>query len=570
MKNYPQLLRRPLPPKLPKLPLYKKGKTDKTMPSQVGFIQDEITSIIQRDVVNFPDVSRTQSPPAPVTIHTVFIDDQVQERVATITTSPKLSRAKIFVQVSKTITGSVFFPTSHPASSRIFKRKKRRRESSRKSKEESGQLKYIYLGSNIKELQITDFNKPLNVHSSVPYRHKDYLLLSKYSDHALKKKQMNFSAPETTSRLGTTPIKQERRWLKQLHQTTVSLSVTDFPGPISLPKPQLPRKPARQTEIEAENVANILKPKKSVHSEAPIKIKLDPETPSVHGEGLTTIAATCYETIVSMTNLAIKTCQIYGRNALNLKGFFITYCPDLTALAFQLVYLNLSFNHLSLFPTEVYCLKNLQVLILRNNPIKEIPSEIQQLKFLRIFNMAFNYITMIPPGFFSLSHLEKVDLSYNDIPLVPNEIHKLRSLEKLNLNGNELTSFPPALLKLNLKTILFDNNFTHPNFWKENSLNNPQRLIHLASLSFLKSNQYMQYSVIPEEIQMLLKSTSRCDCCHGPRFGEGFRIIRGYNIFGVTNLPILFNVCSSSCYRAVKEGNCLLDNTSITRINSIF
>ena len=43
----------------------------------------------------------------------------------------------------------------------------------------------------------------------------------------------------------------------------------------------------------------------------------------VHGEGFKTVAATCYETVTAMTNLAIVNCQIHGRNALNLKVYYI-------------------------------------------------------------------------------------------------------------------------------------------------------------------------------------------------------------------------------------------------------
>ncbi|EAX08759.1 similar to Leucine-rich repeat protein SHOC-2 (Ras-binding protein Sur-8), isoform CRA_a [Homo sapiens] len=81
--------------------------------------------------------------------------------------------------------------------------------------------------------------------------------------------------------------------------------------------------------------------------------KIESEIHVVRGEGFKTVAATRYETITAMTNLAIVNCQVYGRNALNLKGFFILNCPDLTPLAFQLIYLNLSFNDLHYFPTEV-------------------------------------------------------------------------------------------------------------------------------------------------------------------------------------------------------------------------
>ena len=42
-------------------------------------------------------------------------------------------------------------------------------------------------------------------------------------------------------------------------------------------------------------------------------------------------------------------------------------------------------------------------------------------------------------------------------------------------------------------------------FWKENSMNNPQRLTQLASWFFLKNNLHKYYPVIPVEIQKLLK-----------------------------------------------------------------
>ncbi|XP_045695002.1 leucine-rich repeat-containing protein 63 [Phyllostomus hastatus] len=266
-----------------------------------------------------------------------------------------------------------------------------------------------------------------------------------------------------------------------------------------------------------------------------------------------TVVTTQYEAIQAMTELAVVNCQIYGRNALNLKGFFILNCPDLTPLALQLIYLNLSFNDISSFPTEIFCLKYLQILILRNNPIKAIPSEIQQLRFLRVLNIAFNLILTLPPGLFYLPYLEELNVSYNSIAVIPNEIQLLRSLRLLVVDGNDLTSFPPGILRLNLKKIRFDNNFTHPYLWKENSLNSPQRLTEAASLFFLKNNLHKYYDAIPAKIQVLLKCVSKCEWCQGPRFGEGYRVIQSCNVFGAARLPVMFRVCSSSCYRAVNE-----------------
>ncbi|XP_055964980.1 leucine-rich repeat-containing protein 63 [Sorex fumeus] len=322
----------------------------------------------------------------------------------------------------------------------------------------------------------------------------------------------------------------------------VFLNINNFADSISLPKPKSPRRPQRQMYL-------------GLHK---IKGKLDDSTNyAVHGEGFKmfkTIAATQYETVLSMVNLAILNCQLFGRNALNLKGFFIINCPDLTPLAHQLVYINLSFNDLTSFPTEVFCVKNLQVLHLRNNPIKEIPSAIQQLKFLRILNMAFNLLTSLPAGLFNLRRLKKLDIAYNNVTTLPHDIQKLRSLEKFNIDGNELVTFPSAILKLNLKKISFENNFTHYFFWKQtlHTVFKPQPLTQMAALIYLKNKLHLYYGDIPE-IAKHLRWTSTCDLCLGPRFGEGFTTIRTCNIFGGKHLPILFHVCSPSCYNDLSK-----------------
>ncbi|XP_032171323.1 leucine-rich repeat-containing protein 63 [Mustela erminea] len=563
MQEHPQLLRRPLPPKFPKLPLSKKkvhtAKTGKTEPKHVTFIQDETTSI-ERKKTSFPEVVSRSQPQTLVNIQNLFLDHYIQERVTTISIPRKTSK-NVYWHIPETATGTLFFPTCHSASSRVFGKEIRQMKRSRKSKEKASKIKDIYFGDMFKDIVVfsSEFSRlPSTTSPAISPKPKEVLSASTYT---FRQSLIGARATVPSPIARSSRVKGRRWWAKHLKQdTAVVLSITRFPGPISIPTPVLPRKPQRQSLLEtqvaeSENVESTLRQSTPNLPEGIVKSRKQEES-QVHlirGGGLKTISATRYETIIAMTNLAIVNCQIYGRNALNLKGFFITNCPDLTILASQLVYLNLSFNDISYFPTEILCLKNLQILLLRNNPIKEISSEIQQLKLLRVFSIAFNLITTLPPGLFLLSHLEELDISYNSIASIPNEIQKLRSLEKLNVDGNELTTFPSAILKLNLKKILFENTFTHPMFWKENSLNSPPSLTHIASFFFLKNNLREYYNVIPVEIQKLLKCTSRCEWCQGPMFGEGFRVIRSYDGFGTTHLPILFLVCSSSCYREVKE-----------------
>ncbi|KAF6376457.1 leucine rich repeat containing 63 [Rhinolophus ferrumequinum] len=570
MQNHPKLLllRRPLPPKLPKLPLRKKevqtAKTGKIL--HVKFAQDEST-LIQRDKTSFPDVvSRNQSQTI-VTIQNISLDQHVQERVTTISTSPK-SFKTVCWKIPETATGCIFFPSCLSASSRIFGKETNQMKRLRKSKEAS-KIKNISVENMLKDILVLSsrFSKSSSVPSPVitpklkEVLHSEYLLLPKSRTYTFKHTLIDLNAKRPRPLPRTTPVQEKPQQFHHLQQ-----NINHFPD-IFMPAPILPRKPQRQSVIETrvienENLESVPKRSIPILQEGLIKPRKRDESEAnvIRGDGFKTVAATRYETVIAMTNLAIVNCQVYGRNALNLMGFFILNCPDLTPLAFQLIYLNLSFNDIRSFPTEVFCLKYLQILILRNNPIKEISSEIQQLKLLRVFNIAFNLITTLPSGLFSLTNLEELDISYNSIAFIPNEIQKLRSLKKLIVDGNEMTSFPSGILKLNLKKLLFANTFTHPSFWKENSLNSPQRLTQLTSLIFLKNNLHKYYDVIPGEIQTLLNCTTTCEWCNGPKFGEGYRIIQSCNVFGTTQLPVMFHVCSSLCYRKVKENSCVLDS----------
>nr|XP_020849398.1 leucine-rich repeat-containing protein 63 isoform X2 [Phascolarctos cinereus] len=270
----------------------------------------------------------------------------------------------------------------------------------------------------------------------------------------------------------------------------------------------------------------------------------------VHGEGY-------YKDLLSpddnpklnLAKIAVIRCHEHGRNALSLKGFFIERCPDLSILIRQLVYLNLAFNSLHIFPPEVLVLINLQVLIMRNNPIREIPSEIEELKDLKVFVISFNLLTSLPNGLFALSKLECLDVSYNEITSIPNEIKNLSNLNNLNLEGNELTSLPPGILKISPDIFIIENNFIHPLFWNENSKNDAQSLKDLALVSFVQNQLWKFYEVLPSEIKQQLIIFNVCDYCQGPLYGKGLHLIRPFDVFNIQLLPILFNVCSPRCYR---------------------
>ncbi|XP_071797975.1 uncharacterized protein [Asterias amurensis] len=252
---------------------------------------------------------------------------------------------------------------------------------------------------------------------------------------------------------------------------------------------------------------------------------------------------------ITPSELAILDCLVNGGLALSLKAHFILSLPEISPLTKTLVYLNLSFNDLRVFPQELLLLRCLEVLKLRNNPLKELPLEIHRLTKLRTLVVSFNLLTSLPPSLFTIP-LQFLDLSYNKLSFLPSEIRHLKStLRELNLEGNQLPGMPCSALKLRkLRYLRVTNNFMHPLFWKENSRNEPQRLLDLSALTVKHCNLDGNSRALPDFLCSVLDSYTICDCCQGPLYGPGLRVIRPCSkAFGVRKLPFIFNCCSPYC-----------------------
>ncbi|XP_039255800.2 uncharacterized protein LOC120332587 [Styela clava] len=258
------------------------------------------------------------------------------------------------------------------------------------------------------------------------------------------------------------------------------------------------------------------------------------------------------ESIITPSELSILNCLMDGGYVLSLKAHFIPQIPELSPLSATLVYLNLSFNEFSEFPREVLFCRELQVLKLRNNPLKDLPHDISKLQKLRTLILSFCCLTALPVSLFSLLRLEFLDISFNKLTFLPNEIKKLERLRFLNVEGNELPGLPCGLLRLNLFRIRVRNNFMSPLFWKENAKNDPQRLTDLCLLQVKvhvvkQDGDKMQR--LPPDVMRSIHSFKPCDCCNGPRYGPGLKIVRPCSeIWGIKRIPFIFKSCSPSCY----------------------
>ncbi len=143
------------------------------------------------------------------------------------------------------------------------------------------------------------------------------------------------------------------------------------------------------------------------------------------------------------------------------KGFMVDENEQVTHLSI----FNMKLN--SHFPDEIFQLRNLEYLDIRNNYIKSIPVEIGVLSELRYLDIRYNELTQLPDTFNSLTNMQKlylganqfievpvnignlsvlnlIDISENNIVNVKGQFFSLPSLANIYLNDNKIESFPFA------------------------------------------------------------------------------------------------------------------------------
>lgn len=99
--------------------------------------------------------------------------------------------------------------------------------------------------------------------------------------------------------------------------------------------------------------------------------------------------------------------------------------------------LDLSNKNLTKVDMSIFDNVNLEELNLSyNNLADALPSQIGNLKKLRILKAGSNQLTGVPAEVGQLSNLEVLDLSNNQLTGLPYELANLKKLRTLNLSGN--------------------------------------------------------------------------------------------------------------------------------------
>jgi internalin A len=154
---------------------------------------------------------------------------------------------------------------------------------------------------------------------------------------------------------------------------------------------------------------------------------------------------------------------------------------------------------LAKLPDELFELRNLRDLDLRNNQLSTLPESISQLQNLKYLDLSYNQLNTLPESISQLQNLTDLDLGLNQLDLVPESIAKLQNLTYLDLRDNQLSTLPESISQLQ--------NLTSLNLIG-NQLNTiPESISQLRNLKDLYLGRN-QLSRVPESISQLQNLTT--------------------------------------------------------------
>lgn len=105
-------------------------------------------------------------------------------------------------------------------------------------------------------------------------------------------------------------------------------------------------------------------------------------------------------------------------------------------------------NSVSVLPSELGQLRSLTRLNLGNNKLVTIPTELGNLRKLKILLLYQNRLILLPTELGNLSNLNKLSVGKNLLTMIPTELGNLKKMQMLKLAGNNITSIPSELGKL--------------------------------------------------------------------------------------------------------------------------
>ena len=118
--------------------------------------------------------------------------------------------------------------------------------------------------------------------------------------------------------------------------------------------------------------------------------------------------------------------------------------------------LDLSNRKLDKLDMSIFNRTELEALNVSSNSLPgALPSQIGNLKNLKILNASNNNFTGIPAEVGQLSQLEILDFSNNNLTGLPNELGNLKNLKTFNISGNQFSEYDLNIIREKLPNTEF-------------------------------------------------------------------------------------------------------------------
>ena len=189
----------------------------------------------------------------------------------------------------------------------------------------------------------------------------------------------------------------------------------------------------------------------------------------------------------------------HGYDRYNIPEYFIKRIKEVEKKQLQELDLSQkfcepSYKDLNIIPIifiGIFELSYLKILILSQNNIRKIPSEIEKLYQLKKIYLGNNQLTSLPESIGNLSNLVQLNLGNNQLTSLPESIGNLSNLVQLNLGNNQLTSLPESIGNLS--------NLVQLNLGNNQLTSLPESIGNLSNLTSLRLRNN-QLTSLPESI----------------------------------------------------------------------
>ncbi|GFO39701.1 leucine-rich repeat-containing protein [Plakobranchus ocellatus] len=254
-----------------------------------------------------------------------------------------------------------------------------------------------------------------------------------------------------------------------------------------------------------------------------------------------------------MTFIPDEICQLTKMRTLIAKNNHLTtasFPKGLSSLK-SLEVLNVSGNHLEIFPTQFTLLEKLQVLHIGGNVLKKLPSSIKALSKLEVLYLGGNCLSEIPAEVGNLEMLTSLVLCDNRLQSLPPTLINLHRLRSLSLHNNQLSTLPTEIVALNLVELSLRNN-PLVNRFVEDLVYNPPSLMELAGRVIKIEKIVYTEEDLPRCLVSYLDSAQRCvnPKCKGVYFSSRVEQVKFVDFCGKYRLPLLQYLCSPNCSAA--------------------